>query len=119
MELELELDEALLLSMVRRAVVLEETGRPEEALPLYEQAYAAFKAAGQQRGKLVRRIINCRCRLSGGRVFHHFRHLSYTFERRQLGGIGFQFIRYTVSVCGCFCRHRRHCAGLRACRHSS
>jgi len=64
-EPEPELDEALLLSMVRRAVVLEETGRPEEALPLYEQAYAAFKAAGQQRGKLVRRIINCRCRLSG------------------------------------------------------
>ena len=46
-EPEPELDEALLLSMVRRAVVLEETGRPEEALPLYEQAYAAFKAAGQ------------------------------------------------------------------------
>ena len=64
-EPEPELDEALLLSTVRRAVVLEETGRPEEALRLYEQAYAAFKAAGQQRGKLVRRIINCRCRLSG------------------------------------------------------
>ena len=56
--------EERLITQVARAVALEETGKLQEALALYEPVYAAYKAACRPRPKLLRRIIDVRRRLS-------------------------------------------------------
>ena len=53
-----------LVQQVARAVRLEETGRLQEALELYETAYAVYQQACRPRPKLLRRIIEVKRRVA-------------------------------------------------------
>ena len=57
-------DDEQLVRQVARAVALEEKGRLQEALALYEPAYVAYQEARRPRPKLLRRIIEVKRRFA-------------------------------------------------------